>query len=195
MAYLAAYAVTMNRFDPALLRRVRNLIESGDLAGAIRVHRFFYPPAGDSYIHETDEGDLLECLTTPLPVFSFCSEEELNELRIRMALALVEGRNFKLAPDASLPWRHRMRPEAAVHNFFASVACYRNVVQWKRSGVVLRAKILNSGDGGCPACQAIAEQDYELSDLPSIPFHGCENLEAVGCRCIVVASQIRGINA
>jgi hypothetical protein len=176
------------------LGSVRELIESGRLDEAINVHRRIHPSTGNKFIHETSADDLRECLVTPLPVFSFCSVYELHEMRIRMAMALVEGRSFVLEPDFQFPWRHPMTPEAAVHNFFATLAADRNVSGWRESGVVLRARVINSMDGACSVCRKVVAE-YALSDLPSIPVHDCENLNTLGCRCIAVASKFRGIDA
>jgi hypothetical protein len=172
---------------------VRELIESGRLDDAIHIYRCIHLPTGNRFIHETSAEDLRECLATPLPVFSFCSADELRELRVRMAMALIEGRRLVLEPDARLPWQHRMTPKAAVHNFFASLSAQRNVSSWRNSGVVLRVRIINSGDGGCSVCQK-AVGDYALADLPSIPIHNCENLNVFGCRCIAVGSKFKGID-
>jgi hypothetical protein len=185
--------VAMQKLSEAQASEIKRIIQAGNLAGAIEFHRQMYPPAGNGYIHETDTRDLRECLATPLPLFSFCSDAELLELRLRMATALVEGRRFELIPDATFPWKHRMTPKAAVHNFFASIANHRNVSEWRRGNVVLAVKIKNSMDGPCSSCREAA-REYALADLPSVPIHTCENINTVGCRCIAVASKIRGIN-
>jgi hypothetical protein len=172
---------------------IKRIIQAGNLPGAIELHRQMYCLASNEYFHETDTSDLRACLTTPLPLFSFCSAAELLELRLRMATALVFGGRVSLVPDESFPWKHKMTTKAAIHNFFASIANYRTIADWRRSNVVLRAKIRNCMDGPCSSCREAAKE-YELADLPSIPIHTCENINTIGCRCVAVASQMRGID-
>jgi hypothetical protein len=185
--------VAMQKLSGAQESEIKRIIQSGNLADAIECHRQMYPPAGDGHLHETDTRDLRECLSTPLPLFSFCSDAELLELRLRMATALVVGGRLELIPDATFPWEHRMTPKAAAHNFFASITNHRNVSQWRRSNVVLTARIQNSLDGPCSSCKEAA-REYALAGLPSVPIHTCENINTVGCRCVAVAMKIRGIN-
>jgi hypothetical protein len=110
-----------------------------------------------------------------------------------MATDFVTGGRFELVPDDSLPWIHAMTAKAASQNFFASIAYHRNVSAWRFSKVVLRARIQNSMDAPCSACRESA-RDYELADLPSVPIHACRNINTVGCRCVAIASRIKGIN-
>lgn len=183
----------MARLTPERADEIRSIVKAGDLFRAIRIHRSMFPTSNSPIMHETDVGDLTECLYTPLPIFSFCSDAELRELRLRMAVALVSG-GFELVPDDILPWHHPMAPKATVHNFFASLASHRNVSDWRRGGVVLRARIVGSCDGPCSACAAAAQGDYALSDLPSIPIRECKNLNTIGCRCIAVGTKFKGID-
>jgi hypothetical protein len=187
------YAVAVKTFDLKRLPDARRMLESGDFSAAIRLHRRSFPPENISLMHETDEGDLAECFSTPLPVFSFCSPDELWELRIRMAVELVEGRRFKFIPDDQFPWPHEMTPKAVVHNFFASVAYHRNLQSWRRIGVVETARLLNSNDGPCPTCGSMAIE-YSIENVPSIPILTCHNLNTVGCRCVLTPRKIKGID-
>jgi hypothetical protein len=175
--------------DPQAIRRA---IQANDLKGAIRLHSAIFPPTGSRVIHETDEGDLRDCLYTPLPVFSFCSDEELRELRLRMATAicLCIRVDRAIIPDAALPWPHRMSPKAAAQNFFKAVATHRNVSDWLRKGIVQTAKILNSNDGPCSVCLEAAHE-YEILELPSLPLHNCKNLNTIGCRCCASIGKLR----
>jgi hypothetical protein len=182
----------MQKLSEAQASEVRRIIQAGNLAGAIEIHRQLYPPMGKGHLHETDTSDLRECLTAPLPIFSFCSDGELLELRLRMATELIGGR-FTLTPDVNFPWRHPMTPKATVHNFFASIASFRNVSAWRRNKNVLMARIQNSSCGPCSSCVEAA-REYELADLPSIPIHSCENINTVGCRCVAIASKIHGVH-
>jgi hypothetical protein len=146
-------------------------------------------------MHETDEGDLREYFETPLPIFYFCTKEELRELRLRMATAvLVRIRiDYALSPDPSFPWPYAMSPKAAAQNFFKSTAIHRNISAWLRSGLVKTVKILNSNDGPCSVCKAAAHE-YAVGQLPQLPLHNCENINTVGCRCSVVATNIAGLS-
>ena len=164
---------------------IRSAIEGGDLRRAIQLHRAIFPSAELKMIRDTDEGDLQECLQTPLPVFSFCSDEELREVRLRMATAICLRISAERAfiPDSSLAWPHEMSPEAVAQNFFKAIATFRNVSSWCRSGVVKTVKIINSSDGPCDACLEAAHE-YELAQLPGLPLHNCENLNTFGCRCV-----------
>jgi hypothetical protein len=59
----------MQKLSEAQASEVRRIIQAGNLAGAIEIHRQLYPPMGKGHLHETDTSDLRECLTTPLPIF------------------------------------------------------------------------------------------------------------------------------
>jgi hypothetical protein len=172
---------------------IRRTLESGDLHRAIQVHRMLFPPHPMPYMHELDESDLRDYLETPLPIFSFCSNEELRELRLRMAMAVCLGIEKAIVPDAQFPWSHPMSAKAVAQNFFKATAIHRNVSTWMKSGLVERVKILNSFDGPCQACLEAAHE-YTLSDLPQIPLHNCENINTIGCRCGVVATKITGLS-
>lgn len=194
---LCGYAIAVPRnkkFTEEQIAEARRLIEAGKYSEAILLHRSVYPLENTPYMHETNEADLRECLLTPMPVFSFCRPGELREIRMRMAIALVEGRNFDFEPDQCFPWGHLMLPKAVSQNFWASIANYRNVAEWRQSGAVLRARIQNSCDGACDACQRAAQGDYPLAKLPSLPIHNCKNLLDIGCRCIATATKIKGID-
>ncbi|MGD0158495.1 MAG: hypothetical protein ABSB50_20585 [Terracidiphilus sp.] len=171
---------------------IRDAIEAGDLSKAIRLHRVLFPPHPVPLIRETDESDLRECLETPLPIFSFLSEKELHELRVRMAIAIcLRTRPERaLSPDAAFPWPYPMSPEAATQNFFNATGTYRNVSVWLKMGFVQTVKISNSNDGPCPVCEAAADREYEIRDLPQLPLHNCVNLNDVGCRCVLVAAKL-----
>jgi hypothetical protein len=190
------YAVAMNpkpEFSQEQRGWARKLIEAGKFAEAIQLYRQAFPLENRPYMHETDEGDLRECLETPLPVFSFLPEDVLREIRLRAATCYLTGSKFTLDCDPWFPWNYSMSAEATVQNWWASIANYRNLVSWIQGGVVLRARIKNSCDGGCSACLAAAAQDYSLAELPSLPNLTCENLNTIGCRCIAIASAIKGI--
>jgi hypothetical protein len=187
------YAISMNAFDPKLLPDARRMIESGDFSAAIRLHRRYFPLENRPMLHETDEGDLAKCFSTPLPVFTFCKPWELLELRIRMAVELVEGRRFKFVPDDQLPWHYEMSPKAVFQNFYMSVAHYRNMSTWKKTGCVKTVRLLNSNDGPCPECGSMAIE-YALENAPAIPVLTCHNLNTVGCRCILTPAKIKGID-
>ena len=170
---------------------IRDAIESGDLSEAIRLHRVLFPPDPVPLIHETDESDLRECLETPLPIFFFCSADELRELRIRMASAvcLRTPLDKALSPDAAFPWSYSMSPKAVAQNFFNATATYRNVSAWLKSRIVQAVKIANSNDGPCSICEAAAKE-YVIGNVPSLPLHDCENLNSVGCRCGLVTTKL-----
>jgi hypothetical protein len=174
---------------------IRHAIESGDLTRAIQIQRLLFPPDPRPLMHETDEGDLREYLETPLPVFCFCSDSDLRELRVRMAVAICLRTRVEraLEPDPSFPWPYRMSPKAAAQNFAKTVAIHRNVSGWLKSGLVQAAKILSSADGPCSACETAA-REYAIHDLPQLPLHNCGNLNTVGCRCSVVATKILGLS-
>ena len=176
-------------------RAIRSALESGDLPLAIRLHRELFPLERLGMIHETDEGDLHDYLETPLPIFYFCTKEELRELRLRMATAVLLGMRIEdaLDPDPGFPWPYAMSPRAAGQNFIKSTAIYRNVSGWLKSGLVQTVKIMNSGDGPCAACKAAAHE-YAIHDLPQLPIHNCENINSVGCRCSVGAVKILGLS-
>jgi hypothetical protein len=146
-------------------------------------------------MHETDEGDLRECLETPLSIFSFCSDEELRELRLCMATAICLRirPGHALLTDPVLKWSYPMSHKATAQNFFKAIAIHRNVSAWLKHGLVPKAKILNSADGPCREC-ASAAREYAIQDLPQLPLHSCENLNTVGCRCSVVASEVKGLS-
>jgi hypothetical protein len=36
----------------------------------------------------------------------------------------------------------------------------------------------------CPACAAIAQQTYPLSEVPELPYDGCSH--ELGCRCMMI---------
>jgi hypothetical protein len=182
----------MYKYTEEDAQAIRLAIQSGDLSRAIQLHRAIFPPAGSRVIHDTDESDLRDCLLTPLPVFDFCSEEELRELRLRMATAicLCVRADRALIPDVGLPWPHRMSPKAAAQNFFKAVATHRNVSDWLRKGLVQTAKILNSNDGPCSECLEAAHE-YEILKLPSLPLHNCKNLNTIGCRCCASIGKLR----
>ncbi|MGA3262441.1 MAG: hypothetical protein ABSC47_00165 [Terracidiphilus sp.] len=182
----------MYKYTTEDAQAIRRAIQAGDLHRAIQLHRAIFPPADSKVIHETDEGDLQDFLYTPLPVFSFCSDEELRELRLRMATAicLCIRADRAIIPDAVLPWPHRMSPKAAAQNFFNAIATHRNVSYWLRKGLVQTAKILNSIDGPCSACLEAA-QEYDILQLPSLPLHNCKNLNTIGCRCVASIGKLR----
>jgi len=183
------------KYEPASATALRRAIEAGDLHGAIQIQRSLFPPSPRSYMHEIDEGDLRDYLETPLPVFSFCSDAELRELRVRMSVAICLRIRIEhaLEPDDSFHWQHPMSPRAAAQNFVKAAATHRNVAQWLKSGLVRRARILNSNDGPCLACRSAA-REYAIHDLPQLPIHNCEHLNTVGCRCSVVAAEILGLS-
>jgi hypothetical protein len=183
----------MKSFDPGRFNDAARLIRMGALREAVRLHYSIFPAHGNPLIHELDEEDLWECLSTPLPVFSFCSDDELRELRQRMALGLVSG-VWPFHPGNEIDWTHPMTPRAVEQNFWAAIAGYRNLMSWRKSGVVLRAKLVGSGDGPCEHCRMAAEHDYDIMDVPRIPLLSCRNLNSIGCRCALVASKIRGID-
>jgi hypothetical protein len=81
----------MQKLSEAQASEIKRILQAGNLAGAIELHRQISPPAGNGLFHETDTSDLREYLSTPLPLFSSCSDAELIELRLRMATALVVG--------------------------------------------------------------------------------------------------------
>ena len=174
---------------------IRRALESSDLHLAIQLHRELFPSQPAGMMHETDEGDLREYLEAPLPIFYFCTTEELRELRLRMATAvLVRMRiDYALSPDPSFPWPYAMSPKAAAQNFFMSTAIHRNISAWLKSGLVLTAKILNSSDDPCAVCKAAA-REYAVRQLPQLPLHNCENINSVGCRCSIVAANIAGLS-
>ena len=171
---------------------IRHAIQTGDLYRAIQLHRAIFPLSGSKVIRETDESDLRDCLFTPLPVFGFCSEEELRELRLRMATAIcLRVRPERaLIPDAAFPWHHPMSPLAATQNFFKAVATLKNVSYWLEKGLVQTVKILNSNDSPCPVCLEAAHE-YEILELPRLPLHNCENLNTIGCRCSASIGKLR----
>jgi len=174
---------------------IRHAIQTGDLALAIQLHRVISPTVQMAHMHETDERDLREFLETPLPIFSFCSDEELRELRLCMATSIclhIRPENALLT-ETSLTWRHPMSHKAAAQNFFKTVAIHRTVSAWLKHGLVRTAKILNSADSPYRECEAAA-REYAIQELPQLPLHGCENLNTVGCRCSVVASKINGLS-
>lgn len=182
----------MKTLDPDSLAKARALIRIGALREAIKLHRSVFPAYNDPLFPDLSEADLRECLTTPLPVFSFCTDDELRELRQSMALGLIAGNSgTELVGGAS--WQHRMSVKAVYQNFWMSVMNYRNISEWRRSGLVVTARIVNSGDGGCPACQELTRRDHLLAEFPGLPFHACENLNTVGCRCVAIAGRIKGI--
>jgi hypothetical protein len=182
----------MYKYTEEDAKAIRQAIQTGDLSRAIQLHRAVFPPAGSRVIHDTDESDLRDCLLTPLLVFSFCSDEELRELRLRMAVAicLCIRADRALIPDASFPWPYPMSPIAAAQNFFKAVATHRNVSYWLEKGLVQTAKILNSNDGPCSICVEAA-REYEILKLPSIPVHNCRNLNTIGCRCSASIGELR----
>lgn len=185
----------MYKYTPEDVLAIRRAIQSGDLRRAIQLHRAIFPPSQMAYMHNTDEGDLQECLQTPLPIFSFCADRDLHELRLRMATAicLCIRSEHALAPDAAFPWTYPMSPKAAAQNFFQSIAIHRNVSQWLKGGNVETARISNSADGPCSVCRAVA-QEYTVRELPQLPLHNCENINTVGCRCVVIAKKIKGLS-
>jgi hypothetical protein len=185
--------MTLYKYTPEDALAIRRAIQSGDLHHAIRLHRAIFPPFQMAYMHDTDESDLQEYLQTPLPVFSFCADEELRELRLRMAIAIClrTRPESALAPDAAFPWPYPMSLKAAAQNFFQSIAIHRNASAWLKNGHVVTARILNSADGPCSVCSAAAKE-YTLRELPQLPLHNCENINTVGCRCSVVATKITG---
>jgi hypothetical protein len=188
--------VHSNEYTPQDAMAVRRAIEDCDLSRAIEIHRQIFPPLKMAFMHDTDEGDLRECLETPLPLFSFCSEAELRELRIRIAWALCLCMNpleKALTSGMGFEWPHSMSLKATAQNFFKAIATYRNISQWKRSGKVEAVKIISSADGPCQSCKAAA-REYTLDELPELPLHACENLHTVGCRCGVVATKIMGLS-
>jgi hypothetical protein len=180
---------------------IRSAIESGDLPRAIQLRHAIWPPRAQGqhqrfvFIRDCDESDLYVCLHAPMPLFTFCSDEELRELRLRMATAAcVSTRPERaLIPDSSFPWPHPMSPKAAAQNFYKSTSIHRNVEAWLKSGIVPTVKIANSSDGPCPVCNAAA-REYAIRELPQIPLHNCENINTVGCRCSLVATKIIGLS-
>jgi hypothetical protein len=174
---------------------IRLALESSDLSLAIQLHRELFPPRPAAMMHETDESDLRAYLETPLPIFSFCAGQQLHELRMRMAMAVLLRirSDCALNPDPSFPWPYAMSPKAAAQNFFNATAVHRNVSTWLKSGFVLTAKILNSNDGPCAVCKAAA-REYAVRQLPQLPLHDCENINTVGCRCSIAAMNIAGLS-
>lgn len=183
----------MNNSDHDRYDEARRLIRAGELRQAIRLHRSAFRQFGDPLFPDLRESDLQECVSTPLPIFSFCAPDELAELRERMAAGLVM-RIGLFGGKSDFHWTHQMSAKAVEQNFWISIMGHRNWLQWMQSGAVLRAKILNSGDGGCAACRLAACRDYAIAEAPLPPLAGCENLNTVGCRCILMASRIKGID-
>lgn len=181
----------MTAIDLKLIPDARRMIENGDFSAAIRLHRRFFPPENIPFMHDTEESDFAECFSTPLPVFSFCTPEELRELRIRYALGFFRG--FDSVIDDGFPWPYAMTHKAVLQNFYMSIAGYRNLSSWRKTGVVEAVHLLNSNDGPCPVCRAAAAE-YAIANAPAIPILSCQNLNAVGCRCILTAAKIKGIN-
>jgi hypothetical protein len=188
--------VAPNRYSPAEALAIRHAVESGDLSSAIQLHRALFPPVNLPFMRNTDESDLRNYLEAPLPIFAFCSETELRELRLRMAVAVCLG-NFPIekafVPDVSFPWPHLMSPGAVAQNFFKATTIHRSVTDWRNSGCVEAVKILNSSDDPCQSCIEAAVE-YSLSDLPLLPLHTCENVDTIGCRCSIVATKITGLS-
>lgn len=190
----SATLLCMHKFTTEAAQSIRRAIETGELHRAIELHCRIFPPARVTHIHDTDENDLREFLHTPLPIFSFCTDEELRELRLRLATAICLGARPEsaLMPDAGFSWDHPMSLKAAAQNFFNAIGAHRNISGWLKSGLVETARILNSSDGPCSACLQAAHE-YELHQLPNLPLHNCENLNTIGCRCVICPSRIKGL--
>jgi hypothetical protein len=184
--------VTPSKYTAQDAAEIRRVIECGDLPRAVRLYQQLFPTFTSAVIRDLDEGDLEDCMLRPIPILSFCSDAELREVRIRMALAMCLQIRAERAiiPDETLRWPYAMSPRAVAQNFFNSIATHRNVGQWKKSGFVRTVKISNSSDGPCQVCKAAAGQEYDIRDLPQLPLHNCENLNDVGCRCVLVAAKL-----
>ena len=171
---------------------IRRVLECGDLPRAVRLHRQLFSTFASAVIRGLDESDLEDCMFRPVPVLAFCSDAEFREIRIRMAAAMCLQVRAERAiiPDQTLVWPYPMSPRAVAQNFFNSIMTHRNVTEWKKKGIVLAARILNSSDGPCRTCREAA-REYALNDLPGIPLHTCENLNTIGCRCSAVSSRLK----
>lgn len=176
--------MTPSKYTDQDSAEIRRTIDYGDLPSAVRLHSQLFPTFKSAIIRDLDESDLEDCMFRPIPILSFCSDPELREVRIRMALAMCLQIRAERAiiPDETLRWPYAMSPCAVAQNFIKSIATHRNVSQWKKMGIVLTAKILNSNDGPCRTCREAA-REYALNDLPGLPLHNCENLNTIGCRC------------
>jgi hypothetical protein len=102
----------MPRFTAEDEVAVRRAIQAGALQKAIEIHRAIFPWGDSPLIRDIDERDLHECLYSPAPVFSFCLDKDLRELRLRMATAVcLEIRaDRRLLQTIAFPGRIRWLP-------------------------------------------------------------------------------------
>lgn len=179
------------RTEIELRKDARKLLEGGDAAGALRLCHKFHSPNPMPFMHETNVEDLSLALSVSTPALAFCSDEELKELRVIVAMAHLPMRHVshgRLAREGFI-WDHPMSFDAAIQNLLKAIASQRNILRWRDSGIVKSVKILNSQDGPCKVCLEAAAKTYPIGETPELPIVGCTNIRA-GCRCVIVAHFI-----
>ncbi len=168
-----------------LTPKIRKLLEQRKIHEAYLLAIKQNPPDKRRKFFGISEQHMEAAIHTSTPVLSFCSEEQLFELRTVLALWFAE---CEVPPRDDLKWDHPMPVEAAFRTLLSAYQINFTASEWKKSGIVLRASVRNSTVETCKYCAAKAGE-YDIKDLPLPPFTCCTNTQ-MGCRCIIVGTEI-----
>lgn len=182
----------MAAHDERLCPEIRNLLECGRVHEAYQLAIQQNPPAADPFFRDIDEGDLLRALQTKPAALAFLEASELREVQVRVALLYAGCR----APrESAAAWPHRMSVETAAGILAAAAQIGYSFECWRRSKLVETVRIVCSMDGPCSVCASRRDASpYRLEGAPLPPFAECLSLEEHGCRCILVAAKIEGVD-
>lgn len=125
-------------------------------------------------------------METDPPCLAFLRPHEREEIQIAAGFACLVGATGRLGRFVSrtLPWKHPMAKDAAVHNLIAAFQVEQLVGRMlaAQHGCGARVKVQNSCKGACITCLLASSVDFPLEHCPPVPIVGCVNY-ATGCRC------------
>ena len=174
------------RYSAPEWSQVIKYIRAGDAKSAFALYRKYYPPSQNPSFPGPNEGSILRALALRPPSLSFLSDEDLREINVAAALALIGGSTQypQYYFREGFRWNHEMTPRAALAHMFCWSSFMGRRERWRKMwGNSVAIRLSHSCDPGiCPACTEAGRYLYTINTAPDLPIEGCSNLQ-LGCRC------------